>query len=85
MALKLKGLETDVFSATRPCSSSGHGVDNATNTIRQWYGDRLKGWAEDPLDEDPFSQIRNRVTAIRLVRDYAAATGTAFFCPGGMS
>ena len=39
--------------------------------LRAWYGATLKGWAEDAVDGDPFSQLRNRWSAVKLARDYA--------------
>jgi len=65
------GYAVDAFSATRPCTSRASTVRNATDALRAWYGATLKGWAEDAVDGDPFSQLRNRWSAVKLARDYA--------------
>lgn len=67
--LEKGGLKVDVFAATRPCTAKA--AYNATDKLREWYGDRMKAAVNDPDDGLPFAQVRNRERAIRLVRDHA--------------
>ena len=67
-ALGRSGYEVDVFAATRPCSDP-NATYNATETLREWYGSKMKVSMEDVDDGLPFAQVRNRDRAIALVRD----------------
>ena len=76
-ALGRSGYEVDVFAATRPCSDP-NATYNATETLREWYGSKMKVSVEDVDDGLPFAQVRNRDRAIALVRDYAHERGVNY-------
>ena len=78
--LRREGYAVDAFSATRPCTSTNasNSVSNATETLKKWYGPVLRGAVEDPLDRDPFSQLRNRHSAVKLARDHARDFGVRY-------
>ena len=76
-ALGRRGYGVDVFAATRPCSDT-NATYNATETLQEWYGPRMKMSVEDVDDGLPFAQVRNRDRAIALVRDYAHEHGVNY-------
>ena len=69
--LEAEGYAVDVFSATRPCTSANPRLRNATDALRTWYAGYLRGWAEDALDREPFSQLRNRRSGVALAKRFA--------------